>query len=362
MKEYNYTKVSKATEVLFKKMGCSSDDARNISEILLRADLRGIKTHGLVRLPEYYRLVRLGKIIPDASPEVVHSSPSTAVLDAGKGFGMVAGIKAMELAIEKAEVAGTGWVGVRNSNHFGIAGAYALMAAQKDMIGITMTNANPLVAPTFSRKPLLGTNPMAYAVPAGEYPPFLADFATAPVSRGKLDAWTLLGQLSPEGLLQDEQGQPTVEANTLTRKGSIRTLGGEVETGGHKGFCLSAVVDIFSAVLSGANFGPTVIPTLGYLAGDNQSDEDKGIGHFFGAMRVDAFQKKEAFLTQMDRWIEEFRKAAPVAGKERIVIPGDPERELEEKHLENNTIPLMGDVVEKVSETAQELGTDFLTD
>ena len=121
-------------------------------------------------------------------------------------------------------------------------------------------------------------------------------------------------------------------------------------------------MDIFSAVLSGANFGPTVIPTLGYLSGDNQSQEDKGIGHFFGAMRVDAFQDKGAFLSQMDHWIEEFRKAEPVAGKERIVIPGDPERELEENHLQNNTIPLMDDVVEKVSETARELGTDFLTD
>lgn len=359
MKEYNYTKVREKTELLFEKMGCSTDDARTISEILLRADLRGIKTHGLVRLSEYCRLVRLGKIIPGASPEVAHSSPSTAVLDAGKGFGMVAGKKAMELAIEKAEVAGTGWVGVRNSNHFGIAGAYALMAVQKDMIGITMTNANPLVAPTFSREPLLGTNPMAYAVPAGKYPPFVADFATAPVARGKLDFWHLLGQPSPEGLLQDEQGLPTVEANILTRKGSIRTLGGDVETGGHKGFCLSAVVDIFSAVLPGANFGPTVIPTLGYLSGDNQSEEDKGIGHFFGAMRVDAFQEKDAFLSQMDHWIEEFRKAEPIAGKERIVIPGDPERELEEKHLKNNTIPLMDQVVGQVRETARGLGVDF---
>lgn len=329
-------------------MGAPEDNRRTIAEILLRADLRGIKTHGLMRLKEYYRLVKMDKIHPDAAIKILHETPSTALLDAGKGFGMVAGNRAMEVAIEKAKTAGTGWVGVRNSNHFGIAGAYALMAIPHNMIGITMTNANPLVAPTFSQRPLLGTNPIAFAIPAGKEPPFVADFATAPVSRGKLDVLHLLGLSSPDGLLQDQDGIPTREADILTRNGSIKTLGGEVETGGHKGYCLSAVVDIFSAVLSGANFGPTVIPTLGYLTGNNASRQDNGIGHFFGVMRVDAFQKKEEFLEQMEHWIRTFRQAAPVAGQKQVVIPGDPEREHEEQHLQNNTIPLMEEVVEEL--------------
>lgn len=356
MKNYNYKKVRELTEALLTAMGASQHDALQVAHILLQADLRGIKTHGLMRLKEYYRLVKLGKIQPRATVQLMHETPSTALLDAGKGFGMVAGKRAMDIAIAKAETAGTGWVAVRNSNHFGIAGAYALMAVPHDMIGITMTNANPLVAPTYSMKPLLGTNPMAFAVPAGEQPPFVADFATAPVARGKLDVLHLLGKSSPVGLLQDEHGNPTVEANILMRNGSIRTLGGHVETGGHKGFCLSAVVDVFSAVLSGANFGPTVIPTLGYLTGDNKSEKDKGIGHFFGAMRVDAFQKKEEFMKQMEHWINEFRKAQPVAGQERIVIPGDPEREHEEKHLKKETIPLMEEVVQEVLAIKEELG------
>lgn len=355
LKEYTLSQVNQLTKEIFIGMGCSPKHAEQITTILLRADLRGIKTHGLMRLKEYYRLVKLGKIQPKAMMEVVHETPSTALLDAGKGFGMVAGEIAMTLAMEKAATAGTGWVAVRNSNHFGIAGAYALMATQKDMIGITMTNANPLVAPTYSKKPLLGTNPMAFAIPAGKHPAFLADFATAPIARGKLDVMHLLGKAAPEGLVQDADGNATTNANILTEGGAIRTLGGEVEKGGHKGYCLSAVADIFSAVLSGANFGPTVVPTLGYLTEDNASQKDMGIGHFFGAMRVDAFQKKEEFLSQMEHWVEEFRSAQAIEGQEKVLIPGDPERAFEEDYLKSDRIPLMDSVVEEVTRIKNEL-------
>jgi len=337
-------------------MGCPADDARQITKILLKADLRGIKTHGLMRLPEYYRLRKLDKINVNPVIRILHQTPSTALLDADKALGMVAGSRAMNLAIEKARRVGTGWAAVRNSNHYGIAGAYAMMALEKNMIGIAMTNANPLVAPTYSLKPLLGTNPIAVAIPAGEEPPFVADFATAPISRGKLDVMHNQGQSAPEGLLQDEEGKPTVEANILTRNGSIRTLGGEKETGGHKGFCMSAIVDILSAVLPGANFGPTVTPTLGYLGGERKAEEDKGIGHFFGAMRVDAFQTEKEFKQQMDHWIQVMRDSEPVIGQERIVIPGDPEREHEEHYNAHQTIPLMEEVESRVREIAAELG------
>jgi len=337
-------------------MGCPADDARQISTILLRADLRGIKTHGLMRLPEYYRLRKLDKINVNPVIRILHQTPSTALLDADRSLGMVAGTRAMHLAIEKARRVGTGWAGVRNSNHFGIAGAYAMMALEENMIGIAMTNANPLVAPTYSLKPLLGTNPIAVAIPAGEEPPFIADFATSPVSRGKLDVMHNQGKSAPEGLLQDEQGQPTNEADILTRNGSIRTLGGGKESGGHKGYCMSALVDILSAVLPGANFGPTVTPTLGYLGGEKKAAEDKGIGHFFGAMRVDAFQTEKEFKQQMDHWIKVMRESDPVDGQERIVIPGDPEREHEAHYNANQNVPLMEEVVARVREIADELG------
>ena len=339
-------------------MGCPPEDARQISNILLRADLRGIKTHGLMRLPEYHRLRKLDKINVKPVIRILHQTPSTALLDADKALGMVAGTRAMTMAIEKARRVGTGWAGVRNSNHYGIAGAYAMMALDENMIGIAMTNANPLVAPTYSLKPLLGTNPIAVAIPAGEQPPFIADFATSPIARGKLDVMHNQGESAPEGVLQDEQGQPTNEADILTRNGSIKTLGGEKETGGHKGFCMSALVDILSAVLPGANFGPTVTPTLGYLGGERKDEEDKGIGHFFGAMRVDAFQTEKEFKQQMDHWIKVMRESEPAIGQERIVIPGDPEREHEEHYYWNQTIPLMDEVVEKVREIGGELGVD----
>ncbi len=356
LKTYDYTEVQELTNAIFEAMGCTAEDARQITSVLLRADLRGIKTHGLVRLKEYYRLYEMGKIQPRARIRLLHETPSTGLLDAGKGFGMIAGKQAMKMAIEKAKVAGTGWVSVRNSNHFGIAGAYSFMAVEEDMIGIAMTNANPLVAPTYSKKPMLGTNPLAVGVPAKQYPPFMADFATAPVARGKLDMWQLTKTPAPEGLLQDAEGLETDNPGILSLNGSIKTLGGKRDSGGHKGFCLSAIVDIFSAVLPGANFGPTVIPTLQYLTEANASGKDQGIGHFFGAIRVDAFQTKDAFLEQMDHWIETFRNGEPIDGKERIIIPGDPEREQEEYYLNENRIPLMEEVTEEVDRIRKALG------
>lgn len=356
LKTYDYIEVQKLSDAIFESMGCTPEDARQVTSVLLRADLRGIKTHGLVRLKEYYRLYKMGKLKPGARIKMLHETPSTALLDAGKGFGMVAGKKAMEIAVEKAKVAGTGWVSVKNSNHFGIAGAYSFMAVEEDMIGIAMTNANPLVAPTYSKKPMLGTNPLAVGIPAGKYPPFMADFATAPIARGKLDIWQLTKKPSPDGLLQDAEGIETNDPGILSYNGSIKTLGGSRETGGHKGFCLSAIVDIFSAVLPGANFGPTVIPTLQYLSEANASQDDRGIGHFFGAIRVDAFQTKDTFLKQMDHWIETFRQGEPVEGKERVIIPGDPEREQEQYYLKENRVPLMEEVAREVNEIRKELG------
>jgi LDH2 family malate/lactate/ureidoglycolate dehydrogenase len=294
----------------------------------MRAELRNISTHGLVRLPEYVRLWQNKRITVTPEFTVVHETPSTALVDGGKGLGLVTAPKAMNIAIQKAMTAGTGWVAVRNSYHFGIAGYYAMKALKHNMIGITMTNANPLVAPTFSKHGMLGTNPIAVAIPAGEEPPFVADFATSPVSRGKVDVLESEGKDTPDGLLQDAKGHPTTNSSILRNGGALRTLGGDVAHGGHKGFCLTSIVDILSAVLPGANFGPTVVPTLGYVK-DKTGAEDRGIGHFFGAMRIDAFQTADEFKAGMDEWIRAFRQAEPVEGQKRVIIPGDPERESE---------------------------------
>lgn len=354
---YSYSYLFRFTQNVFEHIGLSKQEANQATEILMRAELRNISTHGLVRLPEYINLWKNKRITVTPKFNIVHETPSTALVDGGKGLGLVTAPKAMDLAIRKAEITGTGWVAVRNSYHFGIAGYYAMKALEKDMIGITMTNANPLVAPTFSIHGMLGTNPIAVAIPAHQEPPFVADFATAPVSRGKIDEWDNAGFPVPDGLLQDKNGKLTHEASALKNGGAIRTLGGDKIHGSHKGFCLTAIVDIFSAVFSGANFGPTVVPTLGYVKGKS-GVMDNGIGHFFGAMRIDAFQTKEEFKKNMDHWIQAFRKAQPIEGEERVIIPGDPEREAETANMLNG-INLSPKTVEGLKNIAQEFNLDF---
>ena len=327
---YSYQDIDRFVCEVFKKIGCLEKEAKQASEILLASEKRGIKSHGLVRLKEYVNLWRTGRLNANPVFKIIHETPSTALVDGDKALGLVTAPRAMDLAIDKAKSAGTGWVAVRNSYHFGIAGYYAMKALKHDMIGICMTNANPLVAPTYSKKPLLGTNPLAIAIPANHQPPYVADFATAPIARGKLDMMHEKQETVPEGLIQDYLGMPSAEPNILSCGGAIKTLGGEVEKGGHKGYCMAATVDIMTAVLSGANFGPTVVPTLGYLK-MAEGMIDKGIGHFFGAIRIDAFQTAEEFKEQMDQWIETFRNAPPAEGYEKVLIPGDPERWAEEK-------------------------------
>lgn len=263
----------------------------------------------------------------------------------------------MEIAIEKAKNVGTGWVSTRNSNHYGIAGYYAMMALENDMIGIAMTNANPQVAPTFSVSPMLGTNPIAVAVPAGKQPPLVADFATTPIARGKLVLAEKKAEKVPFGFVQDKFGHPSDDPAILKSGGSMLTLGGDYVHGSHKGYCLSAIVDIFSAVLSGANFGPFVPPSVAYLPVlDKKVGE--GTGHFFGAMRIDAFQDADVFKSNMDEWITTFRNSKPAEGQERVLIPGDPERE-KETRMKAEGISILPAVAKELIEIAEKLEVEF---
>jgi L-2-hydroxycarboxylate dehydrogenase (NAD+) len=263
----------------------------------------------------------------------------------------------MQIAIEKAKMAGTGWVAVQNSNHYGIAGYHAMMALENDMIGISMTNASPLVSPTFSKSRFLGTNPIAVAIPALNQPPFIIDMATTTVANGKLEVLQRKGMDAPLGWTQDKDGNPTTDAYSLKKGGSMLPLGGDREHGGHKGYCLGAMVDIFSAVLSGANYGPWVPPFVSFL--DPPANQvGKGIGHFLGAIRIDAFRQADEFKKDMDNWIETFRNAEPATGQERVLIPGDPERELTFERQKNG-IPLHEQVVADLKELAIRFGLNF---
>jgi L-2-hydroxycarboxylate dehydrogenase (NAD+) len=354
---YTYNYLLAFTRNIFMKMGCSKEDSEIIADVFLAAEIRNHSSHGMIRIKDYYELWKAKRINVKPVVRIVHESPGTAVVDGDNAVGMVAARKSMEIAIDKARYAGTGWVATRNSNHFGIAGYYSMMALKHDMIGICLTNANPLVAPTFSVSRMMGTNPIAVAIPAMNQPAFVADFATTPIARGKLAVAEKKGEKVEFGFVQDKDGKPSDNPAILKSGGSMLTLGGDRLHGSHKGYCLSAIVDIFSAVFSGANFGPFVPPSVAYLPVlDKKVGE--GTGHFFGAMRIDAFQPAAEFKTKMDEWIETFRSAKPSEGQERVLIPGDPEREAEERIMREGII-LVPSIREDLREIAEELNIQF---
>ncbi|SMB96421.1 malate dehydrogenase (NAD) [Hymenobacter roseosalivarius DSM 11622] len=351
---FSYNHLFTFTEAIFRSIGCPEADAVQATEALLAADLRGIDSHGVARLIGYVRLWEAGRINPTPRVGVVYETPSTAVVDGDGGLGLVVAPKAMQVATEKARLAGTGWVSVKNSNHFGIAGYHAMKALAHDMIGIAMTNASPLVAPTHSLDRLLGTNPIAVAIPAGEQPDFVADFATTTAANGKLEMLQRKQQPAPAGWIQDAQGHSSTNPNELKDGGALLPLGGE--TGSHKGYCLGSVVDIFSAVLSGANYGPWVPPFVAFLQPPADS-VGQGIGHFFGAMRVDAFRPAAEFKAHMDNWISTFRQARAVDGQQ-VLIPGDPEREMAAERLLGG-IPLLEIVVQDLETVGRKFGVQL---
>lgn len=335
---------------IFLKIGCSPAEAERAAGVLLAADLRGVDSHGIARLSGYIRLWEAGRVNANPNMQILHETPSTAVVDGDAGLGLVVAPYAMQVAIDKAKVAGTGWVSVQNSNHFGIAGIHAMMALENDMIGIAMTNASPLVAPTFSTERLLGTNPIAVAIPAGRETPFVADMATTTAANGKLEILQRKNMEAPTGWIQDKDGNMSTNQHEVKNGGALLPLGGDREHGSHKGYALGSIVDIFSAVLSGANYGPWVPPFVSFLpVGDNLPG--KGIGHFFGAMRIDAFRPAADFKQHMDQWISRFRNAKTTQGNERVLIPGDPERAMEAERR-NKGIPLLAPVVEDIQKLA----------
>lgn len=346
---FQYEQLYSFTHAVFLGMGCSSDHATTATKVLLSADLRGIDSHGVARLSGYVRLWQAGRINAQPNIRVIHETPSTAVVDGDQGLGLVVAPFAMEIAMQKAAMVGTGWVAVQNSNHFGIAGYHAMMALEKDMIGMAMTNASALVAPTFSVEKMLGTNPIAVAIPANHQPPFVADFATTTAANGKLEILQRKGLDTPLGWVQDQQGLSSTDANILKKDGALLPLGSDREHGSHKGYALGSIVDIFSAVLSGASYGPWAPPFPAYIPMP-ENMPGKGLGHFLGAMRVDAFRPADEFKSHMDHWINRFRNAIPVDGQESVLIPGDPEREMEMERMTNG-IPLLPIIVDDLKKT-----------
>lgn len=346
------------TQNIFLAIGCSQEHAELAADVLLKSDLRGIDSHGVARLSGYVRLWEKQRINPTPNIRIVHETPTTATVDGDGGLGLVVAPFAMQVAIAKAEIYGSGWVAIKNSNHFGIAGYHALMAVEKDMIGFAMTNASPLVAPTFANVRMLGTNPMCYAFPAGKYPPVIVDMATSAAANGKLEIAQRSGKPVPEGWIQDANGNYTTDPHALKTGGSLLPLGSDREHGSHKGFGLSATVDILSGVLSGANYGPWVPPFVAFME-PSANPPGQGIGHFVGAMRVDGFRPVDEFKNNLDNWIARFKAAQTVDPTQKVIIPGEPELEAEQDRKVNG-IPLVQAVVDDLNLLAERFGVERL--
>ena len=285
------------------------------------------------------------------------SFPTAAVLDADQGIGFLSGTRAMNHCIEMARTYGCGMVAVKNSNHFGIAGQYALMAAEEGMAGFAFTNASPLVAPTHSRDRRLGTNPIAAAFPSLQSRPFVLDMATTTAANGKLEILQRKGEIAPDGWIQDAEGRGSVNPHELKNGGALLPLGGSENSGGHKGYGLGALVDVLSGVCSGANFGPWVPPFVAFLPLP-ENPVGAGIGHFFMAFRPDAFQPKEEYLERMEKWMQSMRDSRSI-GQEQILVPGDPEWRAEDERLQNG-IPVHEEVVRDLTRLASELNLEGL--
>jgi len=342
---------------IFAHFGVPEADAQVAADVLAAADLRGIDSHGVARLRSYYDLLAVGRINPRPRLQILRETPSTARIDGDNGLGLVVGPQANRIAMEKAQAVGSGWVSVCNSNHYGIAGYYVLEALAYDLIGWAMTNTTRIVTPLWGAEAMLGTNPIAIAFPGKEEPPIVIDMATSTVAYGKIEQAQRLEESLPYGWAIDRDGRDTNDPDAVVDGGAQLPLGSDYAHGGHKGYCLATMVDMLSAVLSGANWGPFTPPFSLQQAIPSRS-VGRGLGHFFGALRIDGFIDPDEFKTQVDAWIRTLRATRPAPGTQGPLIPGDPEHEAERRRRHTG-IPLLIPVVEDLRFMAEETGIAF---
>jgi L-2-hydroxycarboxylate dehydrogenase (NAD+) len=346
-KRINHEKLTRFVQAAFEKLGVAGGDAQIAAEALVAADLRGVDTHGVIRFSPhawYVKWLSEGSMTAKPNIRVISETPSTALLDGDRGMGMVVGHRAMELAIDKAQSCGIGMVGVRNSRHYGMSAQYAMQALAHDMIGIAMTNAGRQVVPTFGREARFGTNPMCFAVPADKELPFVLDMATTTAAAGKLELAARLEKSIPTGWALDEKAQATQDPRIAQKARRLLPLGGSRDNGSHKGYGLAVLVEILCGVLTG---------TVTAL----NADQDPR-GHFFGAIRVDAFRPVAEFKKDMDRLIRELKSTPPIEGQRRVYVAGEIEFETAEERAERG-IPLLPSVLKGLREVSEQLGLPY---
>ena len=330
-------------------VGVDEPQARIAADVLVAADRRGIESHGVARLRWFYvDRIRNGRIAARPRYEVVRERATSLLLDAGNGLGHPASHFAMSRTIEKARESGIAFAAVRNSNHYGIAGYYAMMALEHDMIGICTTDSAHFAVPTFGATKMQGTNPFAFAIPANQEPAFVLDFATTTVTYGKLEVYERKALALKPGWAVDAHGKATNDP-TVRHSGSLLPLGGfGTENGGHKGYGLGALAEILSGVLAAGWFGAEL--TL-----HESPDAPSGItSHFFGAIRIDALRDADEFKREMDRELRTFKRSTPAPGQTRVYVAGEIEHE-NEIAFRRDGIPLIAPVIDDLDRLADEL-------
>ncbi|HNP06864.1 MAG TPA: Ldh family oxidoreductase [Cyclobacteriaceae bacterium] len=342
---------------VFTYFGIPKDHATLAAKILALSDIRGIDSHGVARLYSYVGLLSEGLINPNPKISIAREKKSVATVDGDNGLGLVVGHYANEMAMDKAEKHGSGWVSVCNSNHYGIAGYYSLEALKRDMIGWSMTNTTKLVAPLWGAERMLGTNPIAIAFPGYKEPPVVIDLATSAAAYGKIEIAKRQKEEVPEGWIADKDGNLSTQPEDMINGGALLPLGSTRALGGHKGYALASMVDILTAVLSGANWGPFA-PPFALRQEIPTRSVGKGIGHFFGAMEIDGFMDVIEFKKRIDEWISVMRNTKPAKGIEAVLIPGDPEHQEEIKRKKEG-IPLNATVISDLKAISIHTGIPF---
>lgn len=349
---YTYAQLNTFCMDAFMKFGFKEEEARIITDVLLLSDLYGIESHGMQRLVRYHKGIEKGMIKIDAVPEIVHETPVSAVIDAHDAMGQLVSHKAMTMAIEKAKKTGMAIVSVRNSNHFGIAGYYAKMACDQGLMGMAMTNSEAIMVPTFARMAMIGSNPIAVALPANPYP-FFFDASTTVVTRGKLEVYNKMGKPLPEGWALNKDGHPSTDAKDVLSNivakngGGIMPLGGSTETlGSHKGYGFGMLCEIFCSVFSQGT------PSSHVNVGGKS-----GTCHGFIAVDPHVFGDPEAIKAHFSAFLQELRDAPKADGQPRIYTHGEKEVFAYEDRMKNG-IDVNINTVAEMADMARFLGMD----
>jgi LDH2 family malate/lactate/ureidoglycolate dehydrogenase len=339
--------------------GMDAQLVRSTTEVMVETDLAGIDSHGISMLMLYEDLRSEGRLNLQAHPAVMREGPVTALVDADAGLGHPAGVMGMELAIKKALTMGIGAVSVFNSHHFGAAGYYAALAANKGLIGLVTSSARTVcVVPTRAAVPVLGTNPIAFAAPARRNRPFVLDMSTSTVAANKVKVYDLNHKPLPPGWVQDEHGAPVTDAELaldyIFRRegGGLTPVGGTADMRSHKGYGLGVLVQILSATLSGGSFGPIRVKT-------QRPDEPDNVGHFFLAIDPRVFRPEGAFEDDLDAVIDVLRQTPPADPALPVLVAGDPEAEAREQRLRDG-IPIPQTLSDKIRAICERCGVPFV--